>query len=196
MTQTRWWKYLSELMGNETATEAAKKSKISSSNFTRWKKGARADPDFVVKIARAYDANVLEALVEAEFITEEEAGLGNKKSIIDRQAISNIQKTAQSITEQQKALQKTIKRVFSPELMQYLKDTQELIDSLTPDEKEAIMRDELDFDSPASLAEWRAKKSNAPAKDVPPAWDGEGMPPDAVADSSPEIGGSPDDLDP
>lgn len=42
----------------------------------------------------------------------------------------------------------------------------------------------------------RAKESNAPAKDVPPAWDGEGMPPDAVADSSPEIGGSPDDLDP
>lgn len=62
-------------MGNETATEAAKKSKISSSNFTRWKKGARADPDFVVKIARAYNANVLEALVAAEFITEAEAKL-------------------------------------------------------------------------------------------------------------------------
>lgn len=39
-------------------------------------------------------------------------------------------------------------------------------------------------------------KSNTTAKGVPPVWDGEGMPPDAVADSSPEMGGSPDDLDP
>lgn len=62
-------------MGDDNNTEAAKKSGISSSNFTRWKKGARADPDFVVKVARAYGVNVLEALVEAEFITEEEAKL-------------------------------------------------------------------------------------------------------------------------
>ncbi|AEG84677.1 helix-turn-helix domain-containing protein [Corynebacterium ulcerans] len=75
MTCTQWWKYLSGLMDGDNATEAAKKSGISSSNFTRWKKGARADPDFVVKIARAYDANVLEALVAAEFITEAEAKL-------------------------------------------------------------------------------------------------------------------------
>lgn len=76
MTQTKWWTYLSQLMGDETATEAAKKSGISSSNFTRWKKGAKADPDFVVKIARAYNANVLDALVAAEFITAEEAKSG------------------------------------------------------------------------------------------------------------------------
>ena len=75
MTETRWGKYLSHLMGTDNATEAAKKSGISSSNFTRWKKGARADPDFVVKIARSYNSNVLEALVAAEFITDEEAAL-------------------------------------------------------------------------------------------------------------------------
>lgn len=62
------------LIGNATAKEAAQKSGISASNFTRWKQGANADPEFVVKIARAYDANVLEALVEAEFITADEAG--------------------------------------------------------------------------------------------------------------------------
>ena len=75
MATTRWWKYLSALIGNQTAAEAAKISGISASNFTRWKKGARADPEFVVKIARAYGANVLEALTAAEFITEEEAAL-------------------------------------------------------------------------------------------------------------------------
>lgn len=79
MTTTRWWAYLQKLMGNQSQLEAAKFIGISKSNITRWKDGARAAPDFVVKIARAYDANVLEALVEAEFITEEEASLNEVK---------------------------------------------------------------------------------------------------------------------
>lgn len=61
-------------MGDDTATKAARKTGISASNFTRWKQGANADPEFVVKVARAYKVNVLRALVEANFITEEEAG--------------------------------------------------------------------------------------------------------------------------
>lgn len=75
MTNTRWWTYLERLMGEDNAMTAANRAGISASNFTRWKKGARADPDFVVKIARAYNANVLEALVESEFITPDEAQL-------------------------------------------------------------------------------------------------------------------------
>ncbi|MFW9237822.1 helix-turn-helix domain-containing protein [Corynebacterium striatum] len=75
MNDTRWWKYLQKLMGDQTQLEAARFIGISKSNITRWKDGARAAPDFVVKVARAYKANVLEALVEAEFITEEEAQL-------------------------------------------------------------------------------------------------------------------------
>lgn len=75
MTETRWWTYLQSLMHGETQQDAANRIGISKSNITRWKAGARADPDFVVKVARAYEVNVLEALVEAEFITEEEASL-------------------------------------------------------------------------------------------------------------------------
>lgn len=75
MNDTRWWKYIQKLMGDQTQLEAARFIGISKSNITRWKDGARAAPDFVVKVARAYNANVLEALVEAEFITEEEAQL-------------------------------------------------------------------------------------------------------------------------
>ena len=74
MESTRWWTYLSEVMGDDTATKAAKKTGISASNFTRWKQGANADPEFVVKVARAYKVNVRRALVEANFIAEEEAG--------------------------------------------------------------------------------------------------------------------------
>ncbi|MDV2474199.1 helix-turn-helix domain-containing protein [Rhodococcus zopfii] len=75
MSETRWWKYVERLIGNDTAQEAARRARFSKSAFTRWKQGANADPEFVVKLARAYHANVLEALVEAEFITEAEAGL-------------------------------------------------------------------------------------------------------------------------
>ena len=59
-----------------TLRDAAKKAGFNQSAFTRWKGGAKADPEFVVKFARAFNLDVLEALVEAEFITPEEAGAG------------------------------------------------------------------------------------------------------------------------
>lgn len=47
--------------------------------MTRWKKGLNADPKFVVQFARAFHRNVLEALAEAELITDEEASLHEVK---------------------------------------------------------------------------------------------------------------------
>lgn len=75
MTETRWWKYVQKVIGEDTARVAATRAGFDKSAFTRWKNGARADPEFVLKLARAYNRNVLEALVEAEFITEDEARL-------------------------------------------------------------------------------------------------------------------------
>jgi hypothetical protein len=75
MKQTRWWKYVTETIQGRTFKDAAKIAGFDQSAFTRWKDGAAAKPEFVVKFARAYNRNVLEALVEAEFITEQEAGL-------------------------------------------------------------------------------------------------------------------------
>ncbi|KJF21921.1 MULTISPECIES: hypothetical protein [unclassified Rhodococcus (in: high G+C Gram-positive bacteria)] len=75
MAETRWWKYVKNVMGDDTAREAATRAGFDKSAFTRWKNGANADPEFVLKFARAYNENVLHALVEAEFLTEEEAGL-------------------------------------------------------------------------------------------------------------------------
>lgn len=74
MEETRWWKFVQELIGHDTYRDAARKAGFDQSAFSRWKRGAVADPAFVLKIARAYNANVLHALVEAEFITEKEAG--------------------------------------------------------------------------------------------------------------------------
>lgn len=121
MTTTRWWKYLSELMGEDTATNAAKKTGISASNFTRWKQGANADPEFVVKVARAYHANVLEALVAAEFITEEEAGT-NDSAQQRRQVAQELEKRLNDVFEAQKMIEVRFSAVET-QLLKTLKDT-------------------------------------------------------------------------
>lgn len=121
MTTTRWWKYLSELMGEDTATNAAKKTGISASNFTRWKQGANADPEFVVKVARAYHANVLEALVAAEFITEEEAGT-NDSAQQRRQVAQELEKRLNDVYEAQKMVEVRFSAVET-QLLKTLKDT-------------------------------------------------------------------------
>ncbi|MDV6271074.1 hypothetical protein [Rhodococcus globerulus] len=75
MSETRWWRYVEQLIDGETAQEAARRAGFDKSAFTRWKKGAAADAAFVVKLARAYHANVVQALAEAELITDDEAAL-------------------------------------------------------------------------------------------------------------------------
>ncbi|MDK8577243.1 helix-turn-helix transcriptional regulator [Corynebacterium pseudodiphtheriticum] len=80
MEKTRWWRYIEPKLNGMTLRDAAKKAGFNQSAFTRWKAGAKADPEFVVKFARAFNVNVLEALVEAEFITEEEAAIDSSKN--------------------------------------------------------------------------------------------------------------------
>lgn len=75
MTESDWWKYVERLIGDDNALEAGRRAGFDSSAFTRWRKGGAAAPDFAVKLARAYGANVLEALVAAGTITAEEAAL-------------------------------------------------------------------------------------------------------------------------
>ena len=70
---TTWWKYAQELIGEDSRIAAARKAGFDKSAFTRWEGGANADPAFVVKLARAYEGNVLHALVASGLITEEEA---------------------------------------------------------------------------------------------------------------------------
>ena len=88
MKNTRWWQYVNRLLGDDSYSAAADKAGFDKSAFTRWKKGAAADPAFVVKLARAYNKNVLEALVEAEFLTEDEAHLTEVAPDFDIETIS------------------------------------------------------------------------------------------------------------
>ena len=93
MSETRWWKYVERLIGDDTAKDAARKAGFDGSAFTRWKNGANAGPEFVVKLARAYGVNVLDALVASGFITEDEADL--------HEVIPNVTELIRSVTDEQ-----------------------------------------------------------------------------------------------
>jgi len=72
---TRWYEYVSRITEGMTAREVAHRAGFDESAMTRWKQGRNADIKFVVQFARAFHRNVLEALAEAELITDEEANL-------------------------------------------------------------------------------------------------------------------------
>ena len=101
--------------------DAAKKAGFNQSAFTRWKSGAKADPEFVVKFARAFNLNVLEALVEAEFITEEEAGT-NHSAQQRRPGAQELEKRLNDVFEAQKMIEVRFDAVET-QLLKTLKDT-------------------------------------------------------------------------
>lgn len=150
---------MQRLMGDQTQLEAARHIGISKSNITRWKDGTRAAPDFVVKVARAYGANVLEALVEAEFITEEEAQLTRVAPELDLTKIDGADLAAE--------LDRRI------QVLNYLKN---LSSNAGPD----YDLGEIVVD----LSEIRARDSNGRGRAIRPLVDDEQ--PRRVADSSPD----------
>lgn len=72
---TAWYAYVFGAMRGMTAYEAAKRSDISQSTFTRWKDGQEPDLRVAVKFARGLGLDVLEALAATGLITPDEAGI-------------------------------------------------------------------------------------------------------------------------
>ena len=75
MNTTRWWTYVLAVTDGASGVDVARKAQFDPSAISRWKRGDKPDVSFALKFARAYGRNVLEALVEAEVITETEAKL-------------------------------------------------------------------------------------------------------------------------
>jgi transcriptional regulator with XRE-family HTH domain len=72
---SRWWTYVSE-HGGENQTEIARRTELSAASVNRWKtQGSTPSPENVARFAIAYGRPVLEALVAAGHITEEQAGV-------------------------------------------------------------------------------------------------------------------------
>lgn len=70
-----WADYLTRHTNGEVGRVTAQRLGVTESNVSRWKKGGQTpDVRHVVTFARLYGRPVLEALVEADFITAEEAG--------------------------------------------------------------------------------------------------------------------------
>ncbi|MGN8024737.1 hypothetical protein [Microbacterium sp. 22242] len=88
MGETRWWIYVQTVAGKVQAIEVANKVGIDKSNVTRWKQGNRPAVEFVLKFARSYDRPVVEALAEAEYITDAEARIREVK--INVQDLSDV----------------------------------------------------------------------------------------------------------
>lgn len=76
---TRWYDYVTRVIEGMTARDAATRAGFDESAMTRWKQGKKADVKFVVQFARAFHQNVLQALAEAEIITDDEADLHEVK---------------------------------------------------------------------------------------------------------------------
>ena len=85
---TRWWRYVRDVAGDDTQLQIAAKSGIDKYHPTRWKQGWRPAAEFVVAFAQAYNRSPLEALVEAEYLTEEQAAL-QRVEITDLSAASD-----------------------------------------------------------------------------------------------------------
>lgn len=84
MDGTRWWKYVQSVAGADTqAKDIADTVGIDKSNVTRWKQGSRPAVEFVLKFARRYGRPVVEALANAEYITDGEANLREVKIGVD-----------------------------------------------------------------------------------------------------------------
>jgi hypothetical protein len=75
----RWSEYVNAIVGDAKNVDVARKVDIDPSNVGRWKKGDAGSVGFVVKFARSYNRNVLEALAAAEMITDAEAALHEVK---------------------------------------------------------------------------------------------------------------------
>ena len=73
MSNTTWWGYVQSLIGDDAYSTAADRAGFDKSAFTRWARGAGAAPEFAVKLARAYGASPLPALVASGLLTEGEA---------------------------------------------------------------------------------------------------------------------------
>jgi transcriptional regulator with XRE-family HTH domain len=75
VSDSRWWQYVQAVTGAANNSEIAKRMDIDMSHMTRWKNGQTPSPPFVKRFAKAYNRNVLEAFVAAEYLDQDEAEL-------------------------------------------------------------------------------------------------------------------------
>ncbi|RRD41675.1 hypothetical protein [Buchananella hordeovulneris] len=71
-------KWLKNVIGNTAPTAAARRAGVQPSTLTRQLEAGQISPEVAVKIARAFDAPVLDTLVSIGLITDAEAALKDR----------------------------------------------------------------------------------------------------------------------
>ena len=77
---TQWIAWVNALVEPDDLTTAARRAGFDKSTMTRWKQGGSPDPERAVKLARAYGAHPVEALVVMGLITTTEGELAPTSS--------------------------------------------------------------------------------------------------------------------
>ena len=97
-----WINYVSSIAGDDSPSTIAKKINAYPSTVTRWGK-TQPSPEAVVAFARAYSRPVIEAILAAGWITEEEARLRTRKSnasdLNNQELINELQRRLALATE-------------------------------------------------------------------------------------------------
>lgn len=123
-------------------------------------------PEMVIALCRAYDHPAVEGLVETGYLYPHEVETPGVNLVLPKA-------TNRQLLEE-------INRRSDPEARQLFTATED--------------SDVVDLDEDAAVFQF-PEKSNTPDTNVTPTWDGEGMPPDAVAYGHEEVGGNLDDFD-
>lgn len=76
VNETLWRAYVVRIVGDDTQTLAAEKTKIGQPTIGRWLNGLNVPTEAakVAAFAQGYERNVLEAFIAAGMLTEEQAG--------------------------------------------------------------------------------------------------------------------------
>lgn len=75
MADSPWWTFVQRISNAATAAQIARDTQLDKSAPSRWSRGGGVEAAQAVRVARAYGANVLEALVAAGYISPDEVEL-------------------------------------------------------------------------------------------------------------------------
>lgn len=75
MPATRWWEFVQRISNHATPAQIARDTQLDKSAPSRWSRGGGVEAAQAVRVARAYEANVLEALAAAGYISSDEVEL-------------------------------------------------------------------------------------------------------------------------
>ncbi|WP_141575962.1 helix-turn-helix transcriptional regulator [Actinomadura sp. WMMA1423] len=76
MTDRTWWQYVVRHAGTENQSEIARRIGRDQSSLNKWPQGAKPRVESVRAFAEAYRRPILEAMVAAGILSEEEARQG------------------------------------------------------------------------------------------------------------------------